>query len=43
MACLAGGLGILELVHPGGVLLLELALQIFQQVTVAVEGMVFVR
>jgi len=36
VACLAWCLGVLELAHPGGVLLLELALKIIQQVTVAV-------
>ena len=35
-ACPAGWLSILELAHPGWVLLLELALQVLQQVTVTV-------
>jgi hypothetical protein len=36
VACPAGRFGIVELPHPGGVLVLELALKIIQQVTVAV-------
>jgi hypothetical protein len=35
-ACPAGWLGVLELAYPGGVLVLELALKVLQQVTVKV-------